>query len=91
LTLKKEGKVEHQQPSITAETIAMHRAAESMRPEDQRVCNDPLAIHFISLKRDSPKSPIGQRQITEKPISREPTRTGKYQTCFPLCMPPCLL
>jgi len=39
--------MQHQQPSNTAETIAIHRAAEMMRPENQRVCNDPLAIHFI--------------------------------------------
>jgi methyltransferase (TIGR00027 family) len=36
------------QSSRTAETIAIHRAAEAMLPEDQRVCNDPLAIHFLS-------------------------------------------
>ena len=46
--LKKEGQMQHHQPSSTAETIAMHRAAEAMRPEDQRICYDPLAIHFIS-------------------------------------------
>jgi methyltransferase, putative, TIGR00027 family len=35
-------------PSKTAETIAMVRVSESKRPEDERICYDPLAIHFIS-------------------------------------------
>jgi methyltransferase (TIGR00027 family) len=35
-------------PSKTAETIAMVRMSESKRPEDERVCYDPLAIRFIS-------------------------------------------
>ena len=38
----------NQQASSTAETMVMYRAAETMQPEDQRVCNDPLAIHFLS-------------------------------------------
>jgi methyltransferase (TIGR00027 family) len=39
----KEGKA-----SRTADLAAVFRAAESMRPEDQRVCYDPLAKHFLS-------------------------------------------
>ncbi|MEL7671516.1 class I SAM-dependent methyltransferase [Methanobacterium sp.] len=35
-------------PSKTAETIAMVRMSESKKPEDERVCYDPYAIHFIS-------------------------------------------
>jgi len=35
-------------PSKTAETIAMVRAGESRRPEDERICYDPYAIRFIS-------------------------------------------
>ena len=40
--------MQNQQASSTAETMVMYRAAETMRPEDRRVCNDPLAIHFLS-------------------------------------------
>ena len=47
------------QSSHTAETITMHRAAEAMLPEDQRVCNDPLAVHFLSQPiLDRFKNPI---------------------------------
>ena len=38
----KEGK-----PSRTAEIAAAWRAAESLRPEDDRVCYDPLANYFL--------------------------------------------
>jgi methyltransferase (TIGR00027 family) len=35
-------------PSKMAERIALIRARESRKPEDERVCYDPYAIHFIS-------------------------------------------
>lgn len=34
-------------PSFTAELTAVARAAESMKPENERVCYDPLAKHFL--------------------------------------------
>jgi O-methyltransferase involved in polyketide biosynthesis len=34
--------------SQTAEIMARHRAAELQFPEDQRICNDPYAIYFVS-------------------------------------------
>lgn len=34
--------------SKTAETIAMVRVSESRKPENERICYDPHAIHFIS-------------------------------------------
>jgi len=34
-------------PSATAEVIALYRAVESLRPEDERICYDPYAVHFI--------------------------------------------
>ena len=34
--------------SQTAEIMARHRAAELQFPENQRVCNDPYAIYFVS-------------------------------------------
>jgi methyltransferase (TIGR00027 family) len=41
----KEGK-----PSATAEANAAFRAAELMRPEDERVCHDPYAKDFVGTK-----------------------------------------
>ena len=35
-------------PSSTAEEVAIHRAVESMRPENERICHDPYAIRFLS-------------------------------------------
>jgi len=35
-------------PSKMAEAIAIHRLAESARPEGERICYDPYAIHFVS-------------------------------------------
>lgn len=35
------------QPSKTAETAAAFRARETLKPEGERVCSDPLARHFI--------------------------------------------
>ncbi len=32
----------------TAEGIAIHRFAESQRPEGERICYDPYAVHFLS-------------------------------------------
>ena len=41
-------KVNRENPSKTAETIAMVRVSESRKPEDECVCYDPHAIRFIS-------------------------------------------
>jgi methyltransferase (TIGR00027 family) len=35
-------------PSKTAEEVTLIRIIESTKPEDERICYDPLAIHFIS-------------------------------------------
>ena len=35
-------------PNPTAELTASHRAAESFKPENERICYDPFAIHFLS-------------------------------------------
>lgn len=37
-------------PSKMAEAIAIHRLAESAKPEGERICYDPYAIQFISPK-----------------------------------------
>ena len=33
--------------SVTAEIMAVHRATEMLLPEEERVCQDPLAIKFL--------------------------------------------
>lgn len=45
---RKEISMDVDKASQTAEIMARHRAAELQFPEDQRVCNDPYAIHFVS-------------------------------------------
>jgi methyltransferase (TIGR00027 family) len=46
----KEGLKENlKEPNPTAELTASHRAAESLKPETERICDDPYAIHFLSL------------------------------------------
>ena len=37
-------------PSVTAEANAAFRAAESLRPKDERVCHDQFARYFIGLR-----------------------------------------
>jgi methyltransferase (TIGR00027 family) len=39
--------MEGEKASWTAEAVAFYRALESMRPEDKRVCYDPLAVEFL--------------------------------------------
>ncbi|MEN6293474.1 MAG: class I SAM-dependent methyltransferase [Methanobacterium sp.] len=36
------------EPSKTAETIAVVRMSESRKPEDERICYDQYAVHFVS-------------------------------------------
>jgi methyltransferase (TIGR00027 family) len=38
-------------PSRTAAGVAAFRAVESVRPEDERICYDPYAVHFVSPAR----------------------------------------
>jgi methyltransferase (TIGR00027 family) len=45
-----ENKVNRENPSKMAEGIAMQRFGESAKPEGERICYDPYAIHFISPK-----------------------------------------
>lgn len=37
-------------PSKTAEEVTLIRIIESTKPEDERICYDPLAVHFIGSK-----------------------------------------
>ncbi len=41
-------KINRENPSKMAEGIAMQRFGESSKPEDERICYDHYAIHFIS-------------------------------------------
>lgn len=43
-----ENKVNRENPSKMAEGIAMQRFGESAKPEGERICYDPYAVHFIS-------------------------------------------
>ena len=43
-----ENKVNRENPSKMAEGIAMQRFGESAKPESERICYDPYAVHFIS-------------------------------------------
>jgi methyltransferase (TIGR00027 family) len=42
--------MKEEKASSTAENVAALRAAESLKPEDKRVCYDPLARHFLGAK-----------------------------------------
>lgn len=41
-------RVNRVKPSKMAEEVTMHRVAESLKPENERICYDPLAKYFIS-------------------------------------------
>lgn len=64
-------------PSIMAELIAVHRFMESQRPEGERICYDPYAVHFIS--------PQMMRTLEE--TARDPARakavSEHYERLFP--------
>lgn len=40
--------IERKGSSKMAEMIALHRVAESRKPEGERICYDPYAIHFVN-------------------------------------------
>ena len=42
--------VKEDKASSTADAVAALRAVESLKPEDKRVCYDPLAQHFLGAK-----------------------------------------
>lgn len=42
-----EMQIKREETSATAEEIAFHRVIESAKSEEERICNDPYAIHFI--------------------------------------------
>jgi methyltransferase (TIGR00027 family) len=48
--LEKDGTMRKGKPSATAEANAAFRAAEWLRPSDERVCHDQFARYFIGLK-----------------------------------------
>jgi len=51
--------METNKASQTAEIMARHRAGELQFPENQRICNDPYAIHFVNEKvKKAMKKPL---------------------------------
>jgi methyltransferase (TIGR00027 family) len=55
----KEGKLQQGKASWTAEVSAAYRAAESDRPENERVCYDPISKYFLrTLFQHIGKNPI---------------------------------
>lgn len=61
LTDSKEKNMNTKKPSKMAERVAFIRFSESIKPEAERICYDPYAIHFISpetpgLSRDTQKA-----------------------------------
>jgi methyltransferase (TIGR00027 family) len=44
----KNSQVNRTRPSKMAEEVTMHRVGESSKPEDERICYDPLAKYFIN-------------------------------------------
>jgi methyltransferase (TIGR00027 family) len=61
-------------PSKMAELIALHRVAESALPEDQRICYDPYAVHFVDpeileFARKNPEKTKAMREHYERLFS----------------------
>ncbi|OPX58322.1 MAG: hypothetical protein A4E25_01740 [Methanobacterium sp. PtaB.Bin024] len=54
------------EPNPTAEFVASHRAAESLKPENERICYDPYAIHFLNPETlEIINDPVKLKAITE--------------------------
>lgn len=54
-------------PNPTAELTASHRAAESFKPENERICYDPYAIHFLSpATREIVKDPVKLKAFSQQ-------------------------
>jgi len=59
--------VKTKRTSKMAEMIALHRVAESMMPEGQRLCYDPYAIHFVDPEtiESARKNPEKTKELRE--------------------------
>lgn len=60
--------------SATAEFVASHRAVESLKPENERICYDPYAIHFLKPETlEIINDPVKLKAVTEMagPVGRE--------------------
>src|SRR5512136_35492 len=44
------GRMSEEKPSSSAEMVTAGRAAESMKPKDERICYDPFAQYFLGWK-----------------------------------------
>lgn len=65
-------KIDRERPSRMAEGMALHRVIESSKPEDERICYDPYAIHFISPET---------LKILNSPKAKEASK--HYENLFP--------
>ena len=54
--------------SKTAMGVATHRAVESARPEDERICYDPYAVYFLSpeMRQSMAHNPDNVKELMEK-------------------------
>ena len=48
--------------------VATHRAVESVRPEEERICYDPYAVYFLSpeMKQSLAHNPDKAKESMEK-------------------------
>jgi len=65
-------------PGTMAERVALVRACESLRAEDERICSDPYAIRFLdpAIRRVLERSPDAFRAILEQIESLLPGISG---------------
>lgn len=67
-------------PSKTAEEVTLIRIIESTKPEDERICYDPLAVHFIGSKtlKLLQKNPEKEKQNVLKGVANTIAARVRY-------------
>ena len=67
-------------PSKTAEEVTIIRIIESTKPEDERICYDPLAVHFIGSKtlKLLQKNPEKEKQNVLKGVANTIAARVRY-------------
>lgn len=72
------GNSRSEKPSTMAERVALIRAVESLKPEDERICYDPYAVRFIdqSVLGQAAKIPGAPKAILEHIDARLPGIPG---------------
>ncbi|BDZ69834.1 SAM-dependent methyltransferase [Methanobacterium petrolearium] len=72
--VKDRSKENLKEPNPTAEFVASHRAVESLKPENERICYDPYAIQFLKPETlEIINDPVKLKAINEMagPIGQE--------------------